>query len=179
MNTVLADSALAEFIEINEINEDVLYEALHKDIKESVLSEICEYMKADEASYIAMKKIYYRSSNDLQAVERIVQTVCHLSLPEQDLNWLNNCIKAFMKKKSHRTRIPESLRRELWNKQDGKCGVCNKEIQINDGHVDHIVPWDYVGDELNDNYQMLCSDCNLHKSNHIALALRALIFKKY
>ena len=178
MSTALADTALAEFIQLNMINEDVLYEALHKDILESILSEVCEYMKANESAYIAMKKIYFRNPNDIQAVKQIVQNVCHLSLSEQDLKWLNNCIKAYMKKKSHRKHIPDSLRRELWNRQERKCCICGKEIQINDGHVDHIVPWDYVGDELENNYHLLCSDCNLHKSNHIALALHALVFGK-
>ena len=178
MTTALADTALVEFIQRNAINEDVLYEALHKDIIESVLSEVCEYMKANDSSYISMKRIYFRSSSDIQAVEQIVQNVCHLSLSEQDLNWINNCIKAFMKKKSHRKQIPDSLRRELWNRQERKCCICGKGIQIDDGHVDHIVPWDYVGDELENNYQVLCSDCNLHKSNHVALALHSLIFDK-
>ena len=178
MNTAFAGSTLSEFIQLNGINETVLYEALHKDIKESILAEICEYMKADESAHIAMRRIYHRNSNDIQAAAQIVQHVCHLSLPEQDLLWLNACIKAFMKKKSHRKSIPEHLRLELWNKQERMCCICNKPINMREGHVDHIVPWDYVGDELENNYQILCSECNHHKSNHIALTLRALIFGK-
>ena len=178
MSVALADTELEKFIRLNRINEDVLYEALHKDIKESVLSEVCEYMKVNESSYLSMKRIYYRSSNDLQAVKQVVKNVCHLTLPEQDLKWLNDCIKAFMKKKPRRKQIPESLRRDLWDRQEGKCCTCGKVIRIDDVHIDHIVPWDYVGDELENNYQVLCSDCNLHKSNHVALALHALIFGK-
>ena len=172
------NSELTKIIQLNNINEELLYEALHKDILESILSEVCEYMKANDSSYISMKKIYYRSSNDIEAVAQVIWNVCHLSLPEQDLIWLNNCIKAFMKKKPNRKQIPNSLRRELWNKQEQKCCSCGKKIHVDEGHVDHIVPWDYVGDELDNNYQVLCSDCNLHKSNHVALTVHSLIFSK-
>ena len=172
------NAELAEIIHLNNINEEVLYDALHKDILESILSEICEYMKADDSSYISVKKIYHRNINDIDAIKQIVQNVCHLSLPEQDLEWLNKCVKAFMKKKPHRKQFSNALRQELWNKQDKRCRICGKEILAEDGHIDHIVPWDYVGDELDNNYQVLCPDCNLHKSNHVALAILSLIFSK-
>ena len=169
---------LAEFIQLNNLNEEVLYEALHKDILESVLSEVCEYMKANESSYISMKKIYYRNASDIDAIKQIVHNVCHLSLREKDLEWLNSCIKAFMKKKPYRKQHSNIFRTELWHRQGKKCRICGKEILSEEGHIDHIVPWDYVGDELENNNQVLCSDCNLHKSNHVSLTVHSLIFRK-
>ena len=169
---------LVELIKLNGIDEAVLYDALHKDILESILSEICEYMKANDSSYISVKKIYYRSSNDIDAIKQVVQNICHISLSEQDYKWLNGCVKAFMTKKSTRKQISDSLRHDLWDRQGRKCFICGKAIPSQEGHVDHIVPWDYVGDELANNYQLLCSDCNLHKSNHVALTVHSLIFKK-
>ena len=171
------NSDLAELIRLNNINEDALYDALHKDILESILSEVCEYMKANDSALIFIKKIYYRSSSDIDAVKQIVQNICHLSLSEEDYKWLNVCIKAFMKKKSRKL-LSQSLRQELWKKQGQKCYICGKDLLVEEGHVDHIVPWDYVGDELEDNYQVLCSDCNLHKSNHVALTVHSLVFNK-
>ncbi len=171
-------SELSEFIKLNNINEEVLYDALHKDILESILAEVCEYMKANDSSYVSMKKIYYRSTDDIDAIKQIVRNVCHLSLPDQDLRWLNDCVKAFMKKKPHRKYLSNELRQKLWIGQGKRCLICGKEILVKDGHVDHVVPWDYVGDELENNYQVLCSDCNLHKSNHVALTVRSLIFNK-
>lgn len=172
------NTELEEFIKLNNLNEDVLNEALHKDILESILSEVCEYMKSNDSSYLSMKKIYLRSSNDFDAAAQVVRNICHLSLPEQDIKWLNSCIKAFMKKKPKRKQIPDSLRRELWDEQKRKCCICGRIIKEEEGHVDHIVPWDYVGDELENNYQVLCSACNLRKSNHVALAMHSLIFGK-
>lgn len=171
-------SELSGFIKLNNINEEVLYDALHKDILESILSEVCEYMKANDSSYVSMKKIYYRSADDIDAIKQIVRNICHLSLPDQDLRWLNDCVKAFMKKKPHRKYLSNDLRQKLWIGQGKRCHICGKEILVQDGHVDHVVPWDYVGDELENNYQVLCSDCNLHKSNHVALTVHSLIFNK-
>lgn len=172
------NSQLAEIIKLNITDEEVLYDALHKDILESILSEICEYMKENDSDYISMRRIYYCSSDDMDAIKQIVHIVCRLSLPEQDLEWLNNCVKAFMKKKPYRKQLSSDLRKDLWKKQGKKCCICGKEFPAEEGHVDHKVPWDYVGDELNDNYQFLCSDCNLHKSNHVALAVHSLLFNK-
>ena len=62
------NTELAEIIHLNNINEEVLYSALHKDILESILSEICEYMKKDESAYLSTKKIYYRSAGDIDAI---------------------------------------------------------------------------------------------------------------
>ena len=172
------NSGLAEILQLNNTNEEILYDALHKDILESILSEICEYMKENDSSYISMRKIYYRSTNDIDAIKQIVHNVCHLTLPEQDLDWLNKCVKAFMKKKPCRKPLSDALRQDLWKRQKQRCSICGKEILAEEGHIDHMVPWDYVGDELDDNYQLLCSNCNLHKSNHVALAVHSLIFNK-
>ena len=172
------NSDLSDFFQLNGINESVLYDALHKDILESILSEVCEYMKASESAYISTKNIYFRSSSDIDAVKQIVRHVCKLSLAEKDYLWLNNCIKAFMKKKAYRKQFSHSFRQELWKKQAQKCYICGKDLLVEESHIDHIVPWDYVGDELDNNYQVLCSDCNLHKSNHVALTVHSLIFNK-
>ncbi len=172
------NNELEEFVQLNNISEEFLLEALHKDIRESVLSEICEYMKSSASNLVSIKKIYYRKSNSIDATRLVVQNVCHLALSESDIVWLDKCINAFLIKKAHRQHIPDSIRKGLWQKQDHKCCVCSKVISENDGHVDHIVPWDFVGDELENNYQLLCSACNLHKSNHVALTIHSLIFRK-
>ena len=172
------NSELAEMIQLNNLNENVLYDAFHKDILESILAEICEYMKGNDSALISIKRIYYRSSSDIDAVEQIVRNICHLSLSEKDYKWLNNCIKAFMKKKPHRKQFSYAFRQMLWESQEHKCSICGKIILAEEGHIDHIVPWDYVGDELDDNYQLLCSNCNLHKSNHVSSTVHSLIFNK-
>jgi len=42
-------------------------------------------------------------------------------------------------------------------------------------HVDHIIPWKLVGDELEDNYQDLCDTCNECKSAHTDYIFKSMI----
>lgn len=167
-----------KILEMNSIQEDYLEQALYRDIREMFLGEICSYMKSGREQYLEVRRIYYRTPDDILAAKRTVQKVCGKTLPDEDLVWLDKCIKAYFHKGSRRQPIMEEERRHLWEKQGRCCAICNQPINLQDLHVDHIVPWDYVGDELEDNLQALCAVCNERKSNHVAYAIRYLFMEK-
>ncbi|WP_261980068.1 HNH endonuclease [Bifidobacterium bifidum] len=50
--------------------------------------------------------------------------------------------------------------------QDRKCAICGKEFPIEKMQGDHIIPWSEGGKTTLDNLQMLCTTCNIKKSNH-------------
>ena len=56
-----------------------------------------------------------------------------------------------------------------------KCAICNCEIDENSSHLDHIVPFKMVGDELENNLQLLCGECNLSKSGSINFYLKTFV----
>ena len=56
-------------------------------------------------------------------------------------------------------------KRELYEMQGHRCAICNKEFPINKMQADHITPWSKGGRTEKDNCQMLCTKCNLKKSN--------------
>ena len=87
-------------------------------------------------------------------------------------------IKAFFSKSGTRQQIPMEEKKHLLEIQGNRCAICGCEITIQNMHADHIIPWDYVGDQLNDNYQGLCEDCNLSKSNHVAKTVTNLILHR-
>ena len=72
------------------------------------------------------------------------------------------------------------VRRLLWEKQDGKCALTDKEIPFLDVfngdkvHVDHIVPWSKGGSTTIDNAQLVTAEANLKKSNKIEEDLPSL-----
>lgn len=165
------------FLENNKIDSNKLMEALHLDIRELLLKEICEQMKANDTLRIKVKKKYFLYS-DLEATKKVVNFICKCRLSDSDLIWMNKCIKAFLDKTDKRKAISDIEKNRIINKQNNKCALCGKELMPHDIHIDHIIPWDYVGDELEDNYQALCSDCNLHKSNHVAIAVSNIILHK-
>ena len=165
---------LDAFLNDNDINKDELMNALYFDIRESVLKSILERMKADD-NFLKAAKNVYRTRTNTEAATKIIQSMYKLEISAYDIEWYDNCFRAFMKKKAVRAIPSKETRQALLLSQHNLCAICNSPITLSSMHVDHVIPWDYVGDELENNYQGLCKNCNLHKSNHIALAVSNVI----
>ncbi|WP_343253232.1 HNH endonuclease family protein [Ligaoa zhengdingensis] len=64
----------------------------------------------------------------------------------------------------------ESMKRQAYERQNGICPFCqakgNAKIhyELKEMHADHITPWHLGGKTIAENCQMLCADCNRHKS---------------
>lgn len=170
-------NSLDAFLDLNKIDRDLLMEALHLDIREIVLRSVIERMKNDNDFFIRSKKYYFKYQN-LDAARKIVQAMCDFSMSDDDIIWFDKCFVAFMKKKNSRATIPLATKKKLLADQKQKCAKCGIPITLSSMHVDHIIPWNYVGDELEDNFQGLCSDCNLHKSNHVAVTVSNIILSR-
>lgn len=170
------DTELQKILQMNRIQDGLLAQAIHQDIREIFLREICTYMKTSPAHSLEIRRLYFRSYDDLQTVRTIVRRVCGGALPEGDLIWLNRCVKAHLRKKGRRRPIPDGERADLWRAQGGLCAICRRPVDPKGFHVDHIVPWDYVGDELPDNLQVLCPDCNRMKNSRVSRSLYNLFF---
>ena len=50
-------------------------------------------------------------------------------------------------------------------RQGHKCAICNQEFEFEEMQGDHIIPWAKGGKTVPENCQMLCTDCNLKKSD--------------
>ena len=58
----------------------------------------------------------------------------------------------------------DSQKREVFEKQKGKCPMCKKTFAIEEMEGDHITPWHEGGKTDTENCQMLCKECNRRKS---------------
>lgn len=58
-----------------------------------------------------------------------------------------------------------NMKREAYERQNGKCHKCGKDFSIDDMEADHITPWSKGGKTNGDNCQMLCRDDNRRKSD--------------
>ncbi|MCX6226605.1 MAG: HNH endonuclease [Bacteroidia bacterium] len=72
--------------------------------------------------------------------------------------------------KKHQTKrdINWRLRFLIMRRDNFKCLVCGRSPATNPEiilHVDHILSWDKGGETVNENFQTLCSICNIGKSN--------------
>ena len=52
-----------------------------------------------------------------------------------------------------------------YEEQHHKCAICGKTFPIEKIQGDHIIPWSEGGKTVYDNLQMLCTSCNIAKSN--------------
>lgn len=58
-----------------------------------------------------------------------------------------------------------AMKRGAYERQNGRCGMCDKEFELKDMHGDHRIPWSRGGKTTAENCEMLCRDCNLAKGN--------------
>lgn len=59
----------------------------------------------------------------------------------------------------------DKMKREAYERQGGICPFCKKKYDISEMEADHITPWSKGGKTISENCQMLCQDCNRHKSD--------------
>lgn len=68
-------------------------------------------------------------------------------------------------KSSQRERIAETVRHEVWRRDQGKCVECGSNENL---EFDHIIPVSRGGSNTARNLQLLCESCNRRKSDSIA-----------
>ncbi len=59
----------------------------------------------------------------------------------------------------------DKIKREVYERQKGKCVDCGKEFDIKEMDADHITPWIEGGKTLASNCQMLCKEDNRRKGS--------------
>jgi hypothetical protein len=58
----------------------------------------------------------------------------------------------------------DTMKREIYERQNGICPICKQHFEINQMEADHITPWHAGGKTNTENCQMLCKECNRRKS---------------
>ena len=59
----------------------------------------------------------------------------------------------------------EQMKRRVYEKQNHKCALCQKECDFEEMQGDHIIPWSKGGKTVEENLQMLCQKCNNTKAD--------------
>ncbi|MDY3962896.1 MAG: DUF262 domain-containing protein [Candidatus Cryptobacteroides sp.] len=61
--------------------------------------------------------------------------------------------------------FPEDMKLAMYERQNGICPICKKHFDIQFMEADHIIAWSKGGKTVLENGQMLCRECNRHKSD--------------
>lgn len=73
-----------------------------------------------------------------------------------------------------RKAIPKKVREAVYNKYDGHCAYCGKELEPKGWQLDHLIPYQrgrwkkYTEEEIEcfENYMPACRRCNHYKRAH-------------
>lgn len=121
-----------------------------------------------------MRTIYSRTNNPIETTKNIFNNEFGETLSDSDADRLFILITSFLKRSIYRKSNNDSLKKYLLQNQSHHCAICECNIDIH-SHIDHIVPFKYVGDELDNNLQMLCTDCNLKKNASLDYQIKFLL----
>ena len=164
-------------LELNSIDRSSFDEKLYNTMILGVFEALCKDIKKSHTKIEEKEK--YRKSNDKVAVtKRIVKKYVGCILEEEDYEKLSILLKAFFSKSNTRKQFDVQYKKTLIESQNNRCRICGKAINLKDAHLDHIIPWDYVGDEISDNYQMLCETCNKRKGTAAYFEISMMLLNK-
>ena len=121
-----------------------------------------------------LRNILFASSDKISTLKFIVSRKYNEDLSSEEIKRLLDLVEAFLNKSKYRKKISDEIKKKLLANQNYECALCHIPIDQT-AHADHIVPFKYVGDELNNNLQMLCKSCNEKKNDSLDYQIRFLL----
>lgn len=146
--------------------DEQIREEYQKSFMLNLFRKICVKMRNDHTYKAKIQNLFRESFNKTTTVQIIFKREFDYDLTNEEAEIMYKWFDAHLKKSNKRKAIPLTVKLELYKKQNGKCAVCGEDLGEDNSkiHVDHIIPWTLVGDELENNYQDLCDTCNECKS---------------
>ena len=143
----------------------------------NMFQKICSRMAKDDYYRKHVLALFRQTGDTFEVTKTIISKEFNYTLDDEEAILLHKWFMAYRKKSSHRKAIPLSTKKQLYIMQQGLCAACGQQLGSDWSkiHVDHIVPWVLVGDELEDNYQDLCETCNECKSSKTDYIFKNLI----
>ena len=118
--------------------------------------------------------ILYNEHKDDNIDSDVIQTEMNKLMEDTEVEKKSGIYEYLLSKKTKEDEKVLSLRQfspedrlTMYAKQGNRCAICQKICDIKDMHADHIIPWSKGGRTSLDNGQMLCTTCNLKKSNKL------------
>ena len=155
------------------VDERKLRKCIQSVLVISLFRSFCEKNNSTESQQ-RLRNIFSRTLNPVETTKCLIQNELFEEINAEEAEFFHSLIIAFLKKKTYRRRITDSEKKLLLCQQDNCCAICGETVGSN-YHVDHIIPFKYVGDELENNYQILCANCNTKKNASIDYQIRFML----
>lgn len=157
-------------------NEEIKAE-YRKTLLLNILKKLVGRMRNDGNYRLHILNLYKQSTNKVITSKVILNKEFNYAVSETDAEMFNTWMIAHFNKSDRRKGFSDIFKEQLYDKQNGLCAVCGEKLgrDFSKIHVDHIIPWTLVGDELHNNYQYLCNTCNESKSCHTDYIFKNLI----
>ena len=163
---------------LNDIDKTLFAEKVYNTLLLGIFEAICKDIKK-YGTKLDEQNIFRNRKDKLVATKTIVDKYTGCKMTDKEYSTLSVLLSAFFSTTGEKRKsFDESVREKLLYQQKNKCAICNSRISLNNAHLDHIIPWDYVGDCLQNNYQMLCETCNTRKGNSTYYELSMLLLNK-
>lgn len=143
----------------------------------NILKKLVGRMRRDNKFRIHIQNLYKQSTDRVITSKVILNKDFNYDASEEDAKTFNRWMNAHLNKSDRRKGFSDIFKKQLYDRQNGLCAVCGEKLgnDFSKIHVDHIIPWTLVGDELDDNYQYLCCSCNESKSCHTDYIFKNLL----
>lgn len=168
---------LKELLALNCVDESQFSSELYHTLLIGAFAAMVKEIETADA-WLDVKNRYRNSADHIQVTKLIVKKYIGGVFREKDYALFYRLIDARLRKKQDRKPFSNELKAALLVSQDSRCRICSSEINLKTAELDHIVPWSLVGDELDNNLQMLCIKCNRRKSATVDYALLSTFLKR-
>lgn len=156
------------FLTENHISKDSFYDTVLQCFLSSIFLQVYSHLETDN-NKLQFKKVFRKCQNKLQEdyrIDSLLASIMDVKLSELQRNYIRLMVRAYLRKEEWRKPFTDGHRKQLVRQQNGKCNYCGENIEYSSCHIDHIVPFRLVGDELEENYQALCQKCNQSKADN-------------
>ncbi len=132
----------------------------------NMFQKLCVMMSKNASTKKRIHNLYLQSFDKNTTTQLIVKSEFDYDISKDEAEMFCLWVMAFFRKSNTRKSFSLEFKRYLYEKQHGKCATCGEKLGLvwSKIHVDHIIPFKLVGDELKDNCQALCDTCNECKS---------------
>ena len=159
---MIKSDALSLLLQNNQIIGDQLEDMLYNTLILGVFEALCKDI-LKSGRIVEEKERFRKYANKTVAAKRLVNRYIGCCLSDEEYHTISIYLTAFFSKSDKRKTFDLSYKERLLKNQNHRCTICNSVIDLSNAHLDHRIPFHYVGDELPDNYQMLCETCNTRK----------------